>query len=283
MPTISLTMSNRDHDHYASILSDDMDIKKELTAINNWHNPEPKNDAPLAKELLATPFWVRMKNSSQAEKDTAFGKYALNIGYPYWRTQRYQIAAAVSIAKADPRIKQSMALAKSITYEDIPLTYLLLAHDANPNTVHDEKPLIFSAKSLPLAKALVAFGAQCNARDNRGYTVLHHAVDRCIHESALISYYGSMVEPSILRAKETTSQHSPLELLIIHTSLSPFLYDSVLPKYLDEFKKAGITHEEIVAAHNKLKSVRDAADQTVAWRYTQKMTAIAKYLEKSKR
>lgn len=281
-------------------------LEPKFKAINNWHDPIPNDNAPLDEKYITTPFWNDMKKRSQAEKDAALKKHVLeeHFGTASWYLQRYHIAAAVAIAGANPNTRGDLLgwvpLNNALSHQDEPLTNLLLSHGADPKLPHSMTgstlgaPLIFSAKTVALATALIKHGATIDVTDRLGRTVLHKAAISRNAESELIPYYVSLAGESLLKERITFDRRAFYEgdtlyqLTALEYYTQNFLILDVASGYkslknrLDAFKKAGVTDADILAAAEKLREKRDSfllTSRDEYDHYTKRIVALKMYIE----
>lgn len=193
-----------------------------------------KSNLPeLIKEEVMNPFWLKMEKASQKEKDSTLFKIILPAmqHYPYLEIRK-NIAAAVWAGANLQHVQNKVKLFPFlIEKNDISLVSFLIAHNASADeTGFFDNPLIFSAKTVAMAKLLIDANKYeqddlQKLRGNYSKKTLLHKVMIDDYEPELIPFYRSYGISPLMNNKH---QNSPLMELVYHNKQNAVIKKAAL-------------------------------------------------------
>lgn len=246
-----------------------INVKQLLAEMGNTYYPEPEdNNAPLDKECISNTYWKLISSlPDQTSKDEALQKIiALNFtdeGYPLWR---YHIAAAISVAKANPNAMKTWdnetCLGQATFKQDYSLCKLLLEYSAHTNINYAREPLLFAVKNRAVAELLIKYGANTNVINNNcvDYNLLMGAMHQGCKADLIPLYRSLGISPLHQNRLNATALHVFAFDIHMHSK------KDILEKISALFK--GLTHDEIIQLihmrHSNRGTAFDILNDTIA-------------------
>ena len=163
--------------------SEEQGALQRMRDAGNSYSGKLYEDESLTLEKYYNPFWRRLYQGSQAEKNSAINDVLKARSLLPYQEFRRHIAAGISSRADINRIE----LCNAVDKDDIPLTRLFLPFDFGPKEpVSDCEAPIYWARSVAMAKLLYAHGLRLPQS-------MHHCMKKSYHPELILFYAARRV------------------------------------------------------------------------------------------